>query len=371
TFVSVMKKAPKTIITDQDPWMSEAISTEMPTTKHSFCIWHITSKFSCWFAALLCNEYQKWCGDFYMLYKMTSPEEFEQNWSIVIERYNCKVREFWAPSYLRDYFFRGIKNNWKIREYKCIYQEICFFSHISQIDMVVEEISQEHSHKKVVVTLRPISWKSNSPLEKQAFEVLTPFAFKKFQELARCTSYTMMQVDANKFIVRFFEGNTARHHKVFWDGYTALCSCKNFEFWGIICRHILRVFCQRDCFVIPPSYLPPRWHCDILEAISNTMEHDDGLPKDESNSINNTYEGEDNVLCPPKSKTKGRPKKARKGWKRIGNKADYVLFQMQATRSHKTNLSRKGKYIRWIIYIIEKTKKICRRFGTKSCIYSK
>lgn len=49
---------------------------------------------------------------------MTSPEEFEHNWSIVIERYNLqgnkhveglyKVREFWAPSYLRDYFFGGM-----------------------------------------------------------------------------------------------------------------------------------------------------------------------------------------------------------------------------------------------------------------------
>ncbi|GMI66525.1 FAR1-related sequence 11 [Hibiscus trionum] len=47
TFVSIMKKSPKTIITDQDPWMTQAIATEMSTTKHSFCIWHITSKFSC------------------------------------------------------------------------------------------------------------------------------------------------------------------------------------------------------------------------------------------------------------------------------------------------------------------------------------
>ncbi|KAL2900679.1 Protein FAR1-RELATED SEQUENCE 11 [Bienertia sinuspersici] len=44
--------APKTIITDQDPWMSKAIESEMATTKHSYCIWHITSKFSCWFATL-------------------------------------------------------------------------------------------------------------------------------------------------------------------------------------------------------------------------------------------------------------------------------------------------------------------------------
>jgi len=39
-----MKKPPKTIITDQDPWMTQAIAFEMPSTKHTFCIWHITAK---------------------------------------------------------------------------------------------------------------------------------------------------------------------------------------------------------------------------------------------------------------------------------------------------------------------------------------
>ncbi|GMI87221.1 hypothetical protein HRI_002391400 [Hibiscus trionum] len=36
TFVNIMKKSPKTNITDQYPWMTQAIATEMPTTKHSF-----------------------------------------------------------------------------------------------------------------------------------------------------------------------------------------------------------------------------------------------------------------------------------------------------------------------------------------------
>ncbi|GMI66524.1 FAR1-related sequence 11 [Hibiscus trionum] len=79
TFVSIMKKSPKTIITDQDLWMTQSIAIEMPTTKHSFCIWHITSKFNCWFTALLRNDYKNWCANFYHLYKMSVPEEFEQN----------------------------------------------------------------------------------------------------------------------------------------------------------------------------------------------------------------------------------------------------------------------------------------------------
>ncbi|GKE31505.1 protein FAR1-related sequence 11 [Tanacetum coccineum] len=52
-FTLLMKKLPKTILTDQDPWMTQAIAKEMPFTKHAFCIWHITSKFSGWFNSIL------------------------------------------------------------------------------------------------------------------------------------------------------------------------------------------------------------------------------------------------------------------------------------------------------------------------------
>ncbi|KAH7866451.1 hypothetical protein Vadar_020612 [Vaccinium darrowii] len=61
TFLALMKKQPKTILIDQDPWMSEAIRKEFPSTKHSFCTWHITSKFSGWFTVVVHNQYQTWC----------------------------------------------------------------------------------------------------------------------------------------------------------------------------------------------------------------------------------------------------------------------------------------------------------------------
>ena len=41
-----MKKQPKTILTDQDPWITDTISKELPITKYAFYIWNITTKFS-------------------------------------------------------------------------------------------------------------------------------------------------------------------------------------------------------------------------------------------------------------------------------------------------------------------------------------
>lgn len=59
-----------------------------------------------------------------------------------------------------------------------------------------------------------------------------------------------------------------RHHKEMDGGYKVLwvphdefisCSCHNFEFTGILCRHVLRVLSTNNCFHIPDQYLPMRW----------------------------------------------------------------------------------------------------------------
>ena len=83
-----MKKSPKAILTNQDPWITEAISKELPSTKHAFCIWYITAKFSGWFTTILRSQYSNWYMDFYKLYKLDSCEEFEHQWSQVMAKYD-------------------------------------------------------------------------------------------------------------------------------------------------------------------------------------------------------------------------------------------------------------------------------------------
>lgn len=110
-----MKKPPKTIITDQDPWMTQTIAFEMSSTKHAFCIWHITAKFSGWFTSILRNRYSSWCADFY---KLDNIDDFEEEWFIIVSKYNLEankdikglyeVKQYWVPTYLHRYFFGGM-----------------------------------------------------------------------------------------------------------------------------------------------------------------------------------------------------------------------------------------------------------------------
>lgn len=97
-------------------------------------------------------------------------------------------------------------------------------------------------------------------MESHAASVLTPFAFSKLQEqLVLAAHYASFQME---------DGFLVRHHtklqggrKVYWDPRdgTINCSCDQFEFSGILCRHALRVLSTGNCFQIPERYLPPRW----------------------------------------------------------------------------------------------------------------
>lgn len=68
--------------------------------------------------AILQITYQEWCVDFYKLYHLDSPEEFEHQWSHLIANYNMHtnkhviglngIKHFWVPSYLHNQFFGGM-----------------------------------------------------------------------------------------------------------------------------------------------------------------------------------------------------------------------------------------------------------------------
>lgn len=98
-------------------------------------------------------------------------------------------------------------------------------------------------------------------MESHAASVLTPFAFSKLQEqLVLAAHYASYQMEDGNFLVR--------HHtkldggrKVFWAPREGIisCSCHQFEFSGILCRHALRVLSTGNCFQIPERYLLLRW----------------------------------------------------------------------------------------------------------------
>lgn len=149
TFLGFMRrKAPQTILTDHNMGLKEAISIEMPETKHAFCIWHIVAKFSDWFSVLLGSCYDNWKAEFYRLYNLELVEDFEGGWREMVNKYGLHankhifslyaLRTAWALSFLRRYFFAGIMSASQSESINAFIQRV--LSAQSQLDRFVEQV---------------------------------------------------------------------------------------------------------------------------------------------------------------------------------------------------------------------------------------
>ncbi|XP_023530341.1 protein FAR1-RELATED SEQUENCE 11-like [Cucurbita pepo subsp. pepo] len=264
-------KAPQTILTDQNLCLKDAIAMELPTTKHALCIWMIVAKFPSWFNAVLGERYNEWKREFYRLYNLESIEDFEIGWRDMVYSFGLhtnspianlySTRFLWALPFLRSHFFAGMETIDQSKTINAFIQR--FLSAQTRPRQFIEQVADAVDFKDqqtMQQNLQNISLKTGAPMESHAATILTPFAFSKLQEqLVLAAHYASFQMD---------DGFLVRHHtkadggrKVYWvppEGIIS-CSCRQFEFSGILCRHALRVLSTVNCFQIPESYLPVRW----------------------------------------------------------------------------------------------------------------
>lgn len=137
-----------------------------------------------------------------------------------------------------------------------------------QVAVAVDFKDQAAEQQTMQQNLQNICLKTGAPMESHAASVLTPFAFSKLQEqFVLAAYYASFHMD---------DGFLVRHHtkleggrKVYWVPQEGIisCSCHQFEFSGILCRHALRVLSAGNCFQIPERYLPIRWRRISTHAI--------------------------------------------------------------------------------------------------------
>ncbi|KAK7284048.1 hypothetical protein RIF29_13799 [Crotalaria pallida] len=268
-------KAPQTILTDQNICLKEALSMEMPTTKHTLCIWMIVAKFPSWFNAVLGERYNEWKAEFYRLYNLESVEDFELGWREMVcsfglhsNRHMVNLytsRSLWALPFLRSHFLAGMSTTGQSKSINAFIQRFLSaqtrLAHfVEQVAVAVDFKDQTGEQQTMQQNLQNVCLKTGAPMESHAATVLTPFAFSKLQEqLVLAAHYASFPIE---------DGFLVRHHtkaeggrKVYWAPQEGIisCSCYQFEFSGILCRHSLRVLSTGNCFQIPDRYLPIRW----------------------------------------------------------------------------------------------------------------
>ncbi|XP_020219746.1 protein FAR1-RELATED SEQUENCE 11 [Cajanus cajan] len=234
-FLNFVKgKCPQTILTDQDLALKEAISMEFPNTKHAFCIWHIVAMLSSWFSFPLGSRYNEFKYEFYRLYNLECANDFEQEWNLMVSQFGL--------TYLRDLFFAGMTTTGRS---KSMNSYIKRFLDVGVAVNIRNQAGEEARMRQKYYNPQIIT---GFPLEEHAASILTPYAFELLQhEIQLSTKYAAIDIGNDSCIVRHHtKVNGGRSVSWIDEEESIHCSCKEFEFSGILCRHAIHVLLMKN-----------------------------------------------------------------------------------------------------------------------------
>lgn len=106
--------------------------------------------------------------------------------------------------------------------------------------------------------------KTSTPMEEHACSILTPYAFNVLQhEIVLSLQYATNEMADGSYLVRHYK-KMDKECLAIWipEDEQIHCSCKEFEFSGILCRHSVRVLMAKNFFQIPDKYFPLRWRLE-------------------------------------------------------------------------------------------------------------
>lgn len=279
TFLAAMDEhAPVSLTTDKDRAIQAAVVQVFPEACHCINKWLVLREGQERMAHV-CVAHPNFQVELYNCINMTETvEEFESFWISILDKYDLKrndwlqsiydARRQWVPVYFRDSFFAAI--------FPSLGFESSFFDgYVNQqttLPMFFRQYERalESSFEREVeadfdsICTSPVL-RTPSPMEKQAANLYTKRIFAKFQEeLVETFVYTANRVDGNGLtstyrVAKFEDDQKAYYVSLNIGDMNANCSCKMFEYSGILCRHVLTVFTVTNVLTLPPHYILKRW----------------------------------------------------------------------------------------------------------------
>ncbi|XVF66353.1 hypothetical protein PTKIN_Ptkin10aG0028500 [Pterospermum kingtungense] len=265
---------PKSIIADQDMAIQQAIADVFPGTHHRFSLWQIKTKEQAVLQSVPTEfryEYEK------CIYHSQTTVEFNTTWNSLINKYSLKEhawlnhmyekRESWVPLYLRGKFFAGIPIGESVESFfgAQVTGQTPLREFISRYEQGLEQRREEERKEDLNSFNLQAFMQTKEPIEEQCRRLYTFTIFKIFQdELLQSYSYigikTYEEGTISRFVVRR-SGNENDKHAVTLSAVdlSVNCSCQMFEFEGVLCRHVLKVFKLLDIREFPSQYILYRW----------------------------------------------------------------------------------------------------------------
>ncbi|PKA64511.1 Protein FAR1-like sequence 11 [Apostasia shenzhenica] len=269
-------KLPQTIMTDLDMGLKDAVVAYLPDVKHAFCIWHVMSKLSSWFSALLGSEFERFRSEFQRINDSETIEEFEHQWANMVVDFSFGAdkhvsllyshRFNWALPYLQGWFFGGLLKVCQVLSIQSFFKgflnsQTRLKDFIEQVGVAVDFQNQAGEEATTQQNQQITKLRTCMPIEEHASTILTHYAFDMFQkEIMASTLFAVYETARENYLVRHHLKSDGGHFvSCIPSDEDVHCSCKGFETTGILCRHALRVLSLKNCFFIPEKYLLTRW----------------------------------------------------------------------------------------------------------------
>ncbi|XP_057812042.1 protein FAR1-RELATED SEQUENCE 1 isoform X2 [Salvia miltiorrhiza] len=277
---SVHGRAPKVILTDQDPMLKEAVDEVLPASRHCFCLWHVLSKIPEKLGYAM-RQHKELVDEFHKcILKSQTEEQFEKSWWKLVDRFELRSDKWieslhddrlrWVPMYMKDTFLAGLSSPQRLESIvsvldRCLLRKASLKEFLQQYKIMLHERCEDEAKSEFDSWQRQPGLKSPSPYGKQMAQIYTHAVFKKFQVevlgVVACHPKLEGRDDdaTNIFKVHDFEENQV--YLVTWNEDTAdaSCACRMFEYNGFLCRHVMIVLQICGVNTIPTKYILRRW----------------------------------------------------------------------------------------------------------------
>lgn len=280
TFIEAMSgKKPKTILTDQDAVMAEAIEAVLPETHHRICVWHVYQNALTYISDIFL-AFESFSNDFCScIFYHEEEEDFINAWKVMLDTYGLwenewlneifKAREKWSIAYGKHIFCADIKTvqlcdgfHTNLRKYlKSDLDVLQFFKHLGRVvnDWRYKELEANYDMSQHMPRLM-----GDVILLKHARDIYTPSIFELFQlEYEKCLNVVVSHCTESGSLFKYKVG-TYGHLQEYIVVFNSsdnrvVCNCMKFESMGVLCSHALKVLDYRNIKVLPKQYVLKRW----------------------------------------------------------------------------------------------------------------
>ncbi|XP_074302854.1 protein FAR1-RELATED SEQUENCE 6-like [Silene latifolia] len=291
-WIDCMGRAPSVILTDQCKGMKKAVKNVFTSTRHRLCLWHMMMN-----AVKNLGKHVRYNEINVDLRKIVDDsadsDDFEEAWHHFVTKYDLKKnnwvieafqkRHSWVPLYWRDIFCAGMSATQRSEQTNRFFKnyvnvETTLFKFFDSYQNALRS-KVEHELKLNYACLEKPSPYNKTIIAEEVFQrAYTNDIFGLVKDEVQGLIHTNAECDMNignfsKFTVTD-EVTTPfwnRREKKFvvtsqLDFGEFTCTCKLFEFKGILCRHIIRILQLKKVQYIPDKYILSRWRKDLVRG---------------------------------------------------------------------------------------------------------